>query len=274
MAGTGLLKYHIVGTEWVGRSSVVYRALDTDSQLVAIKMLLPETASSRTALKEMKREAELMLGIEHPHIVRAIEYVDSAPMPALVMEYFSSENLKTLLLRQQEFIREHGRKILLQACEAFAHVHERGLVHLDVKPENVLSAEDATTKIIDFALAKPIGKRKLLPFGRRRIAGTRPYIAPETIRRKAPDERTDIYSLGITIYEMLTGRPPFQSGDRDEILRMHLKQPPRLMRSHRRDISVEMDELVMQMLSKKRDRRPQDMHQVIRRLKHIQMFDN
>ncbi len=266
-----LLKYHIVGTEFVGRQSVIYRALDTESNLVAIKMLLPDVRSNRSALKEMRHEAELMLDFDHPNIIRGIEFVESNSTPALVMEYLSAENLKTILLRRRDFIKEHGREVLFQACDAFSYVHERGLAHMDVKPENILCGEEGATKLLDFALARSIGKRRL--FFRPPISGTRPYIAPETIRRKAPDERTDVYSLGVTIYEMLTGRPPFQSGDPDEILRQHLSKTPPLMRSKNRDIAVRMDELVMEMLSKKPADRPKDMQQVKKRLEHISLFD-
>jgi serine/threonine-protein kinase len=271
MAKGGLLKYHIIGTLWVGQSSIVYRATDRHNRFVAVKMLLPDTASSRQALRLMEYEAGLALKLKHPHIVEAIEFVRDAPMPALVMECFTSENLKALLLRSQDFLRERARHIILQTCEALAYLHEQGLVHRDMKPENVLVNDKGLTKIIDFALSEPIGKRRW--FSRRRIAGTRPYIAPETIRREPPDERTDVYSLGVTIYEMLTGRPPFTSEDRDELLRKHLTQQPTYMRMARREISAKMDDLVLQMLAKNPAHRPENMEAVMRRLKAIQVFD-
>jgi len=273
MARSGLLKYHIIGTLWVGQSSIVYRATDARNELVAIKMLLPDTAASRRAQRMMEREARLALKLNHPNIVQAIEYIRDAPMPALVMEYFNSENLKMHIVRSEAFIHEHAKRIILQVCEALKYVHERGLIHLDMKPENVLVAEDGLTKIIDFALAERPGSFMGRLLSRRRIAGTRPYIAPETIRRKKPDIRTDIYSLGITIYEMLTGRPPFISESRDALLRMHLTQPPAFMRTYNRNVSLKMDQFVLEMLAKKRDRRPSDIEDVIRRMKSIEVFD-
>jgi len=273
MPSKGLLKYHIVGTLWVGQSSIIYRATDAQGRYVAIKMLLPDTASDRHNVHLMEREARFALRLDHPNIVQAIEFVRDAPMPALVLEYFKSENLKTHIVRSQSFIHDHAHEIILQVCEALAYVHTQGLVHRDVKPENILAREDGMTKILDFALAQEMGKRGFLGFGRRRIAGTRPYIAPETIRKKVPDGRTDIYSLGITIYEMLTGRPPFTSDNRDELLKKHLVEQPAYMRNYRRDISVKMDELVLQMLAKRPERRPESMEDIVRRLKSIQVFD-
>lgn len=274
MQTKGLLKYHIISTLWVGRSSIIYRATDVQNQIVAIKMLLPDMASSRGAQRMMEREARLTMKLDHPNIVRAIEYVSDGPVAALVMECFNAENLKTHIVRNEAVIRKHARDIILQICDALKYVHEQGLIHLDMKPENVLVADDATTKIIDFALAQPtIVSRLLAFFARRRIAGTRPYIAPETIRRKRPDVRTDIYSLGITIYEMLTGRPPFISTDRDDILKKHLLEQPAYMRTCRKDISMKMDELVLHMLSKRREDRPETIDEVIRRMKDIQVFD-
>jgi len=274
MPKSGLLKYHIISTLWVGQSSIVYRATDAHNKLVAIKMLLPDTAASRRAVRAMEREAKLSLKLQHPCIVQSIEYIRDAPMPALVMEYFESENLKLRIVRDPELIREHAQQVILQSCEALAYVHAQGLVHRDVKPENVLVAADGQTKIIDFALALETGKGWPLGLGRRRIAGTRPYIAPETIRRRPPDPRTDIYSLGVTIYEMLTGRPPFTSGDRDELLRKHLVEQPAYMRTYRRGISAKMDELVLQMLSKKPEHRPESMEEIIRRVSGIRVFDS
>ncbi len=273
MPRSGLLKYHIIGTLWVGQSSIVYRATDARNELVAIKMLLPDTASSRRAVRVMEREARLSLKLEHPRIVQSIEYIRDAPMPALVMEYFESENLKLRIVRDPDLIHKYAQQIILQTCEALVYLHAQGLVHRDVKPENVLVAADGQTKIIDFALAQDIGKGWSLGLARRRIAGTRPYIAPETIRRRTPDARTDVYSLGITIYEMLTGRPPFTSGDRNELLRKHLVEQPAYMRTFRRGISTKMDELVLRMLSKKREHRPESMEEIIRRVKDIRVFD-
>ena len=273
MARSGLLKYHIIGTLWVGQSSIVYRATNIRNELVAIKMLLPDTASSRRAQRMMEREARLALNLDHPNIVRAIEYIREAPMPALVMDYFSSENLKTHIVRSESFIHEHAKSIVLQVCDALKYVHDAGLIHLDMKPENVLVAEDGLTKIIDFALAEESRNTLAQLLTRRRIAGTRPYIAPETIRRQKPDVRTDIYSLGITIYEMLTGRPPFISPDRDSLLRMHLKMQAPFMRLYNRNVSLKMDQFVLEMLAKKRDHRPENIEAVIRRMKQIEVFD-
>jgi serine/threonine protein kinase len=272
MATSGLIKYHIIGTLWVGQSSIVYRATDPSNRVVAIKMLLPETASSRTALRLMEREARYALNLKHPHIVEAIEFIRKAPMPALVMEHFSSFNLKMHIVRSAEFIREHARSIIIQAATAFGYVHNQGLVHRDVKPENILVDESGLTKIIDFALAEEIGGGWLAGLFGRKIAGTRPYIAPETIRRKAPDQRTDIYSLGITIYEMLTGRPPFRGDDRDELLRKHLSEQPVFMRTHNRNLTADIDNLVLQMLAKKPDSRPESMEDVIARVERIKVF--
>ncbi len=267
-----LLKYHIINTVWAGQSSIIYRATDISNQFVAIKMLLPSTAMDRSSVRIMDREARLALKIDHPNLIRTIEYIRSAVAPAIVMEYFESDNLKAWMTKDEAFIHRHAHDIILQICEALAYLHARQLVHRDMKPENVLVAPDGRTKVIDFALTEKIGGWRSFGLGRRKIAGTRPYIAPETIDRKAPDIRTDIYSLGITIYEMLTGRPPFLSDDRDELLRKHLSEQPTSMRAHRKEVSVKMDELVLHMLSKKPKQRPENIEQVIRRMKGLKVF--
>jgi serine/threonine-protein kinase len=149
-------------------------------------------------------------------------------------------------------------------------VHENDIIHMDLKPENYLLRDDGRLKLTDFAIATaPVtGWRRYLP-GRRRISGTRPYIAPETLRRRYPDFRTDIYSLGATLYEVLTGRPPFVAMDRDELLAMHLRVQPAFLTSYNRNLTPEINALVMQMLEKDPGRRPQTVADVKARLERI-----
>lgn len=266
---TGLLQYHILSTIWVGQNSIIYRATNTRNELVVLKMLLPGTPSSKT----LEREARLTQKMQHDNIVKFIDYVYDAPMPAIVLEYFNSYNLKSRIVRSDKILHQQAHGIITQVCEALAYVHKQGYVHRDMKPENVLIADDGTTKIIDFALALELHPTFFQKLARRRIAGTRPYIAPETITRDKPEERTDIYSLGITIYEMLVSRPPFISEDRDELLRKHLNEQPSYMRTLRREISQDIDELVLHMLAKRPEHRPPSMDYILDRLKDIRIFD-
>lgn len=266
---TGLLQYHILSTLWVGQNSIIYRATNSRNELVVLKMLLPGSRSNRV----LEIEAKLAEKMQHKNIVKFIEYIYDAPMPAMVLEYFTSYNLKSRIVRGDSIINEQAHRIIMQVCEAMAYVHKQGYIHRDMKPENVLIADDGTTKIIDFALALPIHPTFFERFARRRIAGTRPYIAPETITREKPDERTDIYSLGITLYEMFIGRPPFVSEDRDELLRKHLSEQPIFMRTIRRELSQQFDELVLHMLAKRPEHRPQNMDYIINRLQDIRIFD-
>ncbi len=273
MAQDGLRKYHILGTLWVGQTSTVYRATDAHGRLVAVKMLLPDTAPKRSAQQMMHREARRMLAMHHPHIVEALEYIRNGAMSALVMEFFECENLKMRIVRSPEFIRKHARNIILQTCQALAYVHQQNLVHRDIKPENILVNDEGLTKIIDFALSERIREGWLGRLARRKIAGTRLYIAPETILRRAPDVRTDIYSLGITLYEMLTGRPPFAADDRNELLRRHLAERPPYLRTYNPAVNSRMDDLVMHMIAKAPEHRPESMQAIIDRLDAISVFD-
>jgi len=266
---SGLLQYHILSTLWVGQNSIIYRATNARNELVVLKMLLPNIKSTTS----LEREARLSRKMNHGNIVKFLDYIYDAPMPAIVMEYFTSYNLKSRIVRGDRVLHDHAHLIITQVCEALAYVHKEGYIHRDMKPENVLIADDGTTKIIDFALALEIHPTFFQRLARRRIAGTRPYIAPETITREKPTEQTDIYSLGITIYEMLVTRPPFVSEDRDELLRKHLNEQPAYMRNYRREISQEMDELVLHMLAKRPEHRPPNMDYVLNRLKDIPVFD-
>jgi len=153
------------------------------------------------------------------------------------------------------------------------HVHERGFIHMDIKPENFLLSDEGLVKLTDFAIttAPPGLLRRLVP-SRRRIAGTRPYIAPETLLRRNPDVRTDIYSFGATVFEVLTTRPPFTADNRDELLHMHLNQQPPWPWTYNKNLTREINDLVLMMLAKDPNRRPQDMAEVYARLRRIKIY--
>jgi serine/threonine protein kinase len=152
-------------------------------------------------------------------------------------------------------------------------MHERNLVHMDIKPENFLVSDDAQVKLADFAITRrpPEGWRRFF-YRPRHIAGTRSYIAPETLRRRPPDVRTDIYSFGVTLYELLTRRPPYQAEDRDQLLSMHLRSTAPYLRTYNKNLTEDIDELVLRMLEKDPGKRPQNMADILIRLKRIPIY--
>jgi serine/threonine protein kinase len=141
------------------------------------------------------------------------------------------------------------------SLEGLRYIHDTGYVHLDVKPENILINDEGEARVIDFTITERIGK---FHFSVRKIRGSRSYIAPETIRRRPPTPQTDVYSLGCSFYEMLSGRTPFRADDPNQLLTKHLREQPPLIKNYVPNIHPLVDDLIQKMLAKKPGDRPTD----------------
>ena len=266
--------YHVQATVWTGESAEICRAVAPDGRTVALKRIRRDISGRRGAIRTLEHEANIGLALDHPNVIEVLHYL-TEPDPTMVMEYFPSRNLKVRVLSPSgdRLLKYYTRSILMQMTDALLHLHERNVIHMDLKPENYLLSEQGVVKLTDFAIASLVVTGWKRIFSKpRRIAGTRPYIAPETLRRKAPDFRTDIYSYGATLYEVLTGRPPFIAMDRDQLLSMHLRVKPAFITSYNRNLTDDINELVLLMLEKDPDRRPQSMQDVKARLSRIILF--
>lgn len=267
--------YHVERLIWTGEVAEICRAAGPDGQLVALKRIRHGISGRRAALRSLEREARIGRMLDHPNVIEVIHFIPDPVQPVMVMEYFASRNAKVRLLapRGDDLLDYETKDILLQMACSLRHMHERSMIHMDIKPENFLISDEGTVKLTDFAIAVlPVTGWRRLFRGRRRIAGTRSYIAPETLRRKEPDLRTDIYSFGVTLYEILARRPPFQAENRDEILAMHLRTQPVYLRSYDKNLTAEIDELVIRMLEKDPAKRPQSMADVVARIERAEIF--
>ena len=267
--------YRIEAVVWTGETAEICRAVAPNGERVAIKRIRRDIRKG-AAFRSLEREAQIGLCFDHPNIVRVHELLPGPPEPLMVMEFFPSRNLKMRVLdrRGDPLLGTRTADILLQMAAALLHVHQRGYIHMDIKPENYLLSDEGQVKLTDFAIAcrVPTGLLRFLPM--RRISGTRPYIAPETLRRKRPDFRTDIYSFGATVFEVLAKRPPFVADDRDELLVMHLSRVPPWPWTFNKNITREINDLILSMLEKDPGRRPQSMDDVLARLKRVRVYEN
>lgn len=268
--------YRVESIIWTGETAEICRAQAPNGSIVAIKRLRTDKLRERAAVRSLYREARMAKGLRHPNVIEVLDFVPGPPFPIMIMEYFPSRNLKVRVLDRKgdPLLATRCHDILIQMASALLYVHEQGIIHLDIKPENFLVSDDCRVKLTDFALATRVRKpwQRFLPRFRR-IAGTRPYIAPETLRRKMPDVRTDIYSFGATVFEVLTRRPPFISVNRDELLTMHLREPPPWPWTFNKNLTREINDLVVAMLEKSPSRRPQSMLDVLARLKRIRVYE-
>jgi serine/threonine protein kinase len=259
---------------WTGETAEIVRARTPEGQQVALKRIRRDR-QTRANYRSLDREARVGASLDHKNVIRVLDYFSGPPEPVMVMEYFPSRNLKVRSHSPtgDELLETHTGAILQQMTLGLLHVHDQGYIHMDIKPENYLLNDEGMVKLTDFAITtSPPGVLRRLWPGRRRIAGTRPYIAPETLRRRSPDWRTDVYSFGATVFEVLTHRPPFVADNRDELLHMHLYQQPPWPCTYNKNLTPEINELVLAMLAKNPDRRPQSMADVLARLRRIDIY--
>jgi serine/threonine protein kinase len=257
------------------KSTAVFRAYDGNKRRdVCIKMLTVVGARSATSRRWMQREVELGRRFSHPGLCEIYDYVTSQPRHFFVMEYFApGATLADTHLSQPPasppFSPPPLRPMLIQLLETLSYIHKAGVVHRDIKPDNVLVNELGQTKIIDFSVAfdKPHPWwKKMLGF-RQKVVGTRTYMAPEQIEGRDVDGRADLYSFGAMMFELIAGRPPFTADSADALLRRHLTEPPVLLHTVVKDVVPEISQLINRMLSKEPPKRPSKAEEVLYYLK-------
>ncbi len=261
-----------------GQTSQVWEATETSSgRHFAIKLLLPENTRVPEHLHYLYHEGTVGMQMHHKNVMRVMHLVRAKGNPYLVMEYFPGGNLEVRLQQKQDLVKDNAHWILEQAAAGLAFLHSKGWVHRDVKPANILVNSSCEVKVIDFALAKRITRKKgfLAKVFRRRGAktqGTRSYMSPEQIVNDYLDERADIYSFGATMYEVVTGRPPFRGLTPGDLLNKHLRETPVTPQSHNPNITDECAKLILRLLSKKRDDRPHDFQEFMANFRTTRVF--
>jgi serine/threonine protein kinase len=202
--------YDILAMIAEGGMGTVYKGRDRDTgQVVAIKIVPPTAARNPTLLKRFEREFSAARALDHPHIVKAIEFDGAGATPFLVMEYVDGESLGQRIERAGKLTEAESLRIIEQVCKGLYRAHKQGLIHRDVKPDNILLTRDGTAKVTDLGLVKDIAEDYNLTRTGRGL-GTPHFMAPEQFRNaKNVDVRCDVYSLGATLYMMVTGVTPF-----------------------------------------------------------------
>jgi len=262
MIGKKFGKYIIQNIIKSGGIARIYKASDPITKdIVAIK-ILRQSGTSRRAIKGFIQEAKMLKKLNHPNIIRVMDFGKEDGMPYMVMKYINGEDLKKLLLHKKTK-RFQSYNLILQIGRGLDYLHEKNIIHQDIKPENILVSKNNEVKIIDFGLAR---YNRLRLFTRNRfIDGTPTYMAPEQIRKRHTDKRTDIYSYGITIYEMLTGKVPYQANDKNAIMRAHINKytQPRLVSYYDSNIPKNIENCVMKAIEKNPNKRHRTVSEMI-----------
>ena len=275
-------RFEVLGKIRQGTVGTIWKVAGPGGRPLALKQISKAQGGDPAKLKRFRKEFDVQKSLDHPGILKVHEYVEDPPQDAFTMEYFDSENLKIALYASPERVNRREFRLLRQLAEALRHVHGKGIIHKDLKPENVLIDAEGAIRLIDFSLAQTRWER-WLQFGKR-VEGTPIYMAPEQVRGERCNARTDAYAFGLLVYEVLAKRLPFIGKDHEAWLRAHLRQPPAPLSDHLPEISSELDDLVAALLEKDPARRP-DLEAVARllakwetvdpglRRKQVKMFD-
>ena len=237
-----------------GGMASVYRAHDRMLERpVAVKILHEHYVSDEEAVERFQREARSAAQLAHPNIVTVIDRGEDDGRPYIVFEYVEGENLKQLVTREGALPVGTVIDLGIQIAQALEAAHERGVVHRDIKPQNVLLAEEGRVKVTDFGIARSRGTEGLTLTGT--IMGTSDYIAPEQAKGEPAGEASDIYSLGVVLYELLTGRVPYEAESPVAVAMRHVHDPIPSVRSVRPEVPPRLDAAVRRALAKEpRDR--------------------
>ena len=268
--------YKLVMCIATGGSSQVWECIEQASgRHLAMKLLKQDSPDFKEHKAGLKHESEVLKTLDHPLIIKFERYSASRDNTYMVMEHFRASNVKLQLKSDIRSVHVRTRTLFETVCQALSHVHSKGWVHRDVKPDNVLMNKVGEIRLVDYSLSsKEVkGFSKMIGGGKlKTIQGTRTYIAPETIRKQTPTFQTDLYSLGIMFFEVLTGRTPFQAPTPEELLKRHLRDEPANASEFNPNVTPEMDRIIFRLLKKKPADRPASVDEVLSELKRIRIF--
>jgi serine/threonine protein phosphatase PrpC/predicted Ser/Thr protein kinase len=235
----------------------IYKAKDRQTgETVAVKIPYMQLESDPAAFSRFQREAEIGEMLHHPNILRFIK-VPNKSRQYIVMEYIEGKTLSTVLQDMRPLPIPDAVQIASYVCSALAHMHEHNVVHRDLKPQNIMICDDGTLRIIDFGIAKATEMRRLTFAGFTPAMGTPDYMAPEQVKGKRGDERTDIYSLGAVLYEMTTGSVPFEGPNPFIVMNSRITGDPVAPRKLNPQISEPLEEIILHAMEREPHRRYQ-----------------
>src|SRR5580658_8202836 len=227
-------KYEVLDILGQGGMGTVYKAVDPlIARLVAIKVIVADGIDDPELLKRFYREAKAVGNLQHPNIVIVYDLGEENKNPYLVMEYLDGEPLNKIIASRREFPLLQKLAIVAKVCRALSYAHQRDIVHRDVKPANVLLLKDRQVKLLDFGIAR-LGNSGYNQTETRKgqVMGTMSYMSPEQLNEEIVDGRSDVYSTGVVLFELLTYRLPFEASDLGSLIakKMQGNPPPPLSR--------------------------------------------
>ncbi len=249
-AGDTLDHYRIDAAVAHTGMSELYHATDIESgRPVAIKVPLPEMEADPVLLERFKREQEIGQQLDHPGVVKTFISEDRSRL-YMVIEWVDGRLLRAILNDEKKLPAERAVRIAIGICDALDYMHKRGIVHRDLKPENVMVGDNDQVKLIDFGIAMKEDARRLTFVNVSSLLGTPDYISPEQVKGARGDQRSDIYAVGIMLYEMLTGRVPFVGPNPLAVMNERLLNDVKPPRELNPEISPELEEILYRALER------------------------
>lgn len=242
-------RYEIIEIIGVGGMAVVYKAFDNiDSRIVAVKILKDEYLTNEEFRRRFKNESKAIAVLSHPNIVKVYDVSYGDRLQYIVMEYVEGITLKEYIEQQGVIDTREAVYFVTQILRALQHAHDKGIVHRDIKPQNIMLISDGTIKVTDFGIAR--FSRSETKTMTETAIGSVHYISPEQAKGSVTDSKSDLYSVGVVLYEMLTGKLPFQSDNPVSVALMHLQKDPARPRQLNPNIPVGLEQIIMRAMQK------------------------
>jgi len=241
-------------TDVISRSAMssVFKAMDLKTgRPVALKVPLPSLEGDPAAFSRFEREEDIGRRLDHPKILKIVDVEQGEKSrPYIVMELLDGQTLERLMQQIRPLPEDDALAITSQVCEGLEYLHSQGVVHRDLKPQNIMLCSDGSLRIMDFGIAKAAASRRMTFGGFSPTMGTPDYMAPEQVKGQRGDQRTDIYSLGAILYEMLTGRVPFEGQNAYMIMNARLLGDPVALRTRNPAIRPQVEEIVLHAMAR------------------------
>jgi len=267
-AGDTLDHYRIDAVIAHSNMSALYKATDLKSgRQVAIKVPQPEMEQDPVLVERFKREQQIGQELDHPGVVKTYDGEERSRL-YMAIEWVDGRLLRTLLNQEQRLPIDRAVKITIGICDALDYMHKRGIVHRDLKPENVMVDSNDQIKLIDFGIAMKEDARRLTFVNVSSMLGTPDYISPEQVKGGRGDQRSDIYALGIILFEMVTGRVPFMGPNPLAVMNERVLNEPKSPRELNPEISPELEEILYRALERDPRHRYATAHEMAWDLEH------
>ena len=255
-------RYEIQEIIGVGGMAVVYKAHDNvENRTVAIKILKEEFVSNEEFIRRFKNESKAIAVLSHPNIVKVYDVSFGDLIQYIVMEYIDGITLKEFIERQGSLRWKDAVYFTIQILKGLQHAHDKGIVHRDIKPQNIMVLSDGTIKVADFGIAR-FARNEQRTITDKAI-GSVHYISPEQARGEKTDEKSDIYSVGVMLYEMLTGQLPFEAESAVSVAIMQLQRDPKLPTEINPSIPLGLEQITMHAMQKMPERRYQSASELL-----------